>query len=140
MEETDIQIRFVHSWPEDEIVKLYKSGGWWKDSYELSGIPALIAGSYAFVVAIDTKTAITIGMGRVLSDGVSDAYIQDLVVLPEYRGKNIGKKIVSTLINHMTSKGITWIGLIAEPGSDQFYKTLGFTPMEGYIPMLHSKE
>lgn len=140
MGETDVQINLVRSWPENEIVQLYKTGGWWKDSYDPSGIPALIAGSFAFAVAIDTKTSKTIGMGRVLSDGVSDAYIQDLVVLPEYRGKNIGKKIVSVLIDHMTAQGITWIGLIAEPGSDQFYKTLGFKPMERYIPMLHSKE
>lgn len=140
MAETDIQIRLVHSWPQDQIMYLYKAGGWWKDSYDPSGIPALIAGSFAFAVAIDTKTSKTIGMGRALSDGVSDAYIQDLIVLPEYRGKNIGKKIVSALIEHMTAKGITWIGLIAEPGSDQFYKTLGFKPMERYIPMLHSKE
>lgn len=140
MQEHDIQIRLVHSWPQDEIIQLYKAAGWWKDSYDTSGIPTLITGSFAFAVAIDTKTSKTIGMGRVLSDGVSDAYIQDLVVLPEYRGKKIGKKIVSTLIDHITSKGINWIGLIAEPESDQFYKTLGFKPMERYIPMLYSKE
>jgi GNAT superfamily N-acetyltransferase len=140
MEETDIQIRIVHSWPTEEIIQLYKAGGWWKDTYDTSGIPALIAGSFAFAVAIDTKTSKAIGMGRILSDGVSDAYIQDLIVLPEYRGKNIGKNIVSALIDFISSKGIHWIGLIAEPGSDQFYKTLGFKPMDRYIPMLFSKE
>ena len=140
MEKNQIEIRIVTSWPVEEIVTLYKAGGWWKDSYSSRGIPQLIKGSFAFAVAIDTTMQKTIGMGRVLSDGVSDAYIQDLVVLPEYRGKNIGKKIVSVLIDHMTAQGITWIGLIAEPGSDQFYKTLGFKPMERYIPMLHSKE
>jgi aralkylamine N-acetyltransferase len=137
MEKNQIEIRLVTSWPSDEIVQLYKAAGWWKDTYSKEGIPHLIAGSFAFAVALDTNSSKTIGMGRVLSDGVSDAYIQDLIVLPAYRGKHVGKKIVQTLVDHCISMGILWIGLIAEPGSSQFYTTLGFTPMQNHSPMLY---
>jgi GNAT superfamily N-acetyltransferase len=140
MEKDQIEIRFVTSWPVDDIVELYKAGGWWKDTYDTAGIPALIAGSLAFTVAIDEKTGKTVGMGRAISDGVSDAYIQDLVVIASYRGKNIGKKIVQQLIEYCLSKGIVWIGLIAEPGSSRFYTSLGFTTMEQHIPMRYTKE
>jgi len=140
MEKKQIEIRLVTSWPADDIVELYKAGGWWKDTYDIAGIPALIAGSLAFIVAIDEKTGKTVGMGRAISDGVSDAYIQDLVVTASYRGKNIGKKIVHQLIEYCLSKGIIWIGLIAEPGSSQFYTSLGFTTMEQHIPMRYTKE
>jgi ribosomal protein S18 acetylase RimI-like enzyme len=140
MQKTQIEIRHVNSWPEDQIVQLYKEGGWWKDSYDKAGIPALIKGSYAFVVAVDQKTKKSVGMGRVISDGVSDAYIQDVVVLTSYRGQNLGKKIVQTLVDYCVSKGISWIGLIAEPGSSQFYTSLGFKPMEDHIPMLYTLE
>jgi len=139
MEKKQIEIRLVDSWPEDEIVALYKAAGWWKDSYNKAGISQLIVGSYVFAVAVDKKTKKPIGMGRVLSDGVSDAYIQDLVILPSYRGQNIGKKLVQTLVDHCRSKGILWIGLIAEPGSSQFYTTLGFKPMENHTPMLYTR-
>jgi len=140
MEKKKIEIRLVDSWPEDEIVALYKAAGWWKDSYDKAGIPQLIVGSFAFAVAVDKKNEKAIGMGRVLSDGVSDAYIQDVVVLASYRCQNLGKKIVQTLIDFCVSKGIQWIGLIAEPGSSQFYTTLGFTAMDQYIPMLYTME
>ena len=140
MEKKQIEIRLVDSWPEDEIVALYKAAGWWKDSYDKAGIPQLIVGSFVFAVAVDKKTEKAIGMGRVLSDGVSDAYIQDLVILPPYRGENIGKKLVHALVDHCLSKGILWIGLIAEPGSSQFYTNLGFKPMEHYAPMLYTRE
>ncbi len=30
----EIVIKFVDFWPKEEIVELYKAGGWWKDSYE----------------------------------------------------------------------------------------------------------
>lgn len=140
MEKKQIEIRLVDSWPEDEIVALYKAAGWWKDSYNKAGISQLIVGSFVFAVAVDKKTKKPIGMGRVLSDGVSDAYIQDLVILPPYRGQNIGKKLVQTLVDHCRSKGILWIGLIAEPGSSQFYTALGFKQMENHIPMLYERE
>jgi aralkylamine N-acetyltransferase len=140
MEKKLIDIQFVDAWPEDEIIALYKIAGWWKDAYDKAEIPQLIAGSFVFAVVIDKKTEKAIGMGRVLSDGISDAYIQDLMILPSYRGQNIGKKLVRALIDHCFSKGILWIGLIAEPGSDQFYTTLGFKPMEHHVPMLYSRE
>ncbi len=140
MEKEQTEIRLVTSWPADDIVQLYKAGGWWKETYDKTGIPPLIAGSLAFAVAIDQKTGKSVGMGRAISDGVSDAYIQDVVVLHSYRGQSIGKKIIQKLIDCCLSKGIVWIGLIAEPGSSDFYTSLGFTTMEQHIPMLYKTE
>jgi GNAT superfamily N-acetyltransferase len=132
-----IEIRLVDSWPIDDIVDLYTAGGWWKDSYDKAGIPLLIAGSFAFAVAIDRTSGRAVGMGRLLSDGVSDAYIQDVVVLKEYRNQDVGKQLVRTLIDYCISKKILWVGLIAEPGTESFYLPLGFKPMEHYSPMLY---
>lgn len=140
MEKKQIEIQLITTWPADEIVQLYKAGGWWKDTYDTAGIPQLITGSFAFAVAVDPNTGKSVGMGRVISDGVSDAYIQDLVVLPSFRGQNIGKKIAQKLIDFCLSKGIVWIGLIAEPGSSAFYTSLGFKTMDQHIPMRYTME
>ncbi len=140
MKKNDIEIKFVKNWSEIEIIKLYKAGGWWRESYDSSGINSLIAGSFAFAVVIDNKKGQTIGMGRIISDGVSDAYIQDLVILPEYRGKGIGKKLVNYLTEHCLSKKLIWIGLIAEPGQDGFYSSVGFKHMKNYVPMRYKGE
>ena len=136
---SNIEIKIVDSWDQDEIVELYKAGGWWKEEYSSSGIDPLIKGSFAFAVVIDKKNKKTIGMGRILSDGSSDAYIQDLIILPKYRGQGIGKKLLEKLLQYCLSKGILWIGLIAEPGQDDFYKSYGFKKMEKYTPMLYQK-
>ena len=140
MDTKGIEIRFVDSWPEDEIIELYKAGGWWKESYRPSGIKPLIKGSFAFAVVIDTKSQKAIGMGRIISDGVSDAYIQDLVIHSEYRRQGIGKQLVKSLLEKCSSAGLLWIGLIAEPDQDDFYSPLGFKPMLKYIPMKYEKE
>ena len=140
MKGQDIDIKFVDTWPEEEILELYKAGGWWKDSYVASGIKPLIEGSFAFAVVVDSSSGKTIGMGRIISDGVSDAYIQDLVVLPEYRDQGIGKQLVEFLLERCLSEGILWIGLIAEPEQDDFYSSLGFKSMKNYIPMKYQTE
>ena len=78
-------------------------------------------------------------MGRVISDGISDGYIQDVVVFPEYRKKGVGKKIVLTLLDECKKRGLGWIGLIAEPNSEQFYLPLGFRKLEDYVPLIYER-
>jgi len=134
------EVRLIRTWDSGQIVALYRAGGWWKDEYTPEGIPDLIKGSFLFAVAIDTATGSAIGMGRVISDGVSDGYIQDLIVLPEYRRSGIGRKIVLLLIRACREKGINWIGLISQPGCDEFYRDLGFARMEGFIPLLYERD
>jgi GNAT superfamily N-acetyltransferase len=132
----DIAVMVVDSWDQEEIAALYKAGGWWKEEYKPEDLRHLIRGSFAFAVATDTKTGRAIGMGRIIADGVSDGYIQDLVVLPRYRKSGVGKQIVTSLVNRCLQSGITWIGLIAEPDTEKFYLPLGFHPMERHVPLL----
>jgi ribosomal protein S18 acetylase RimI-like enzyme len=132
---SNIEIKFVDDWDENEIVSLYKAGNWWKDNYDSATIKFLIKGSYKFAVVIKKDEGKAIGMGRLISDGVSDAYIQDLVIIEDYRGQGLGKKLVNRLVDHCISKGINWIGLISEPGQDKFYYYCGFSKMKKHIPM-----
>jgi aralkylamine N-acetyltransferase len=121
----------------EALVALYKAGGWWSEEPDArQRIPALITGSFCFMVARLQDGRIA-GMARLLSDGVSDAYIQDVVVLPEWRGRGIGRELVRRLVEHCRSNGIGWIGLIAEPGTRHFYEDLGFKALLDYIPMRH---
>ncbi len=132
----EIVVQLVRSWDNDEIADLYRAGGWWKEEYDPAALGSLIRGSFSFAVAVDTKTGKAVGMGRVISDGVSDGYIQDLVVHPDYRKSGIGRKMVSVLVDQCVRSGVTWIALIAEPDTEIFYQPLGFKPMEGHIPMI----
>jgi aralkylamine N-acetyltransferase len=133
--EDDITIQLVQTWDDMDIANLYRAGGWWKEEYDPKELPRLIRGSFLFAVAVDKKTGHAVGMGRVISDGVSDGYIQDLVVLPENRKTGIGTQIIATLVKKCVERGISWIGLIAEPDTEKFYLPFGFHPMEGYVPL-----
>lgn len=135
----EITYEIVDSAPTDAIVELYKAGGWWReDAAWRDVIPAMIRGSFCLLVARAGSGDI-VGMGRVISDGVSDAYIQDVVVEHAYRGRGIGRQIVRRLTDRCIEAGIDWIGLVAEPGTERFYEPLGFTALVGFRAMLHRK-
>ncbi len=139
MENSNFIIEMVHDWPKEQIVELYKSGGWWEEHYDSDGLDALIKGSFAFAIAVDAATGLAIGRGRAISDGVSDAWLQDIVVLDDYRKRGIGRAIIQKLLDYCISKDLTWVGLVAEPGTKEFYKPLGFATLPGE-PMVYKKE
>jgi len=131
----DVRFKIVRTLPVSTVVGLYKEAGWWKEGRRSRAvIPRMIRGSFCFIVAFSRENEI-VGMGRAISDGASDAYIQDVVVRKTLRGKGIGKEIVSRLSRHCASKGLEWIGLVAEPGTTPFYGSLGFKELKGYVPM-----
>ena len=132
-----IKYEVVTSAPIEAIVDLYKAGGWWHENQESrDAIEPMIRGSFCFMVA-RTEDGQIVGMGRALSDGASDAYIQDVVVLAPYRGQGIGRKLILRVVEHCLRHKIRWIGLLAEPGTHAFYEAIGFSRLEGYAPMLY---
>lgn len=119
------------------LLELYRAEGWWQmddDPRHLETVKNLVQNTFCFVIAKDGDEII--GIGRAISDGFSDAYIQDVTVDKAYRGHGIGKGIIRHLLSFLKEKKIQWIGLISEPGYDKFYKGLGFSEMKGYTPFL----
>ena len=72
-----------------------------------------------------------VGMGRLVGDGAMYWYLQEIIVLPEYQGKGIGKSIVNRLIEHIKSEAVPGtkieIGLTAVKGKEPFYEKFGFS-------------
>ncbi len=119
------------------ILSLYRQAGWWQmdeNPQYLETVRQIITNSFCFAIAIQGNEII--GMGRAISDGVSDAYIQDVTVRQDLRGNGIGKGIINTLLAYLKKHELQWIGLISEPGYERFYQGFGFKVMENYTPFL----
>lgn len=121
----------------EEILEIYKLAGWWDDGDILDSVVKIIHGSFCFYVAKDNGKII--GMARAISDGVSDAYIQDVTVIKEYRRKRVGTQLVNTIKDFLLKSGVSWIGVISEPGAENLYPKLGFKVMEKYTPFVYKK-
>jgi len=136
---TEVEYQVVTAAPVEQIIALYKAGGWWQETpANRSRIEPMIRGSFCFMVARASNGNI-VAMGRVISDGASDAYIQDVVVLPPYRRRGVGRELIRRLTQFCVEHEIDWIGIVAEPGTLAFYESLGYGALEGYQPMLYGK-
>ncbi len=135
MSNDSIQFKIVKSLPTEDVVDLYKEGGWWEEgkaSREI--IPSIIQGSFCFIVAFDGEHPI--GMGRVISDGVSDGYIQDVIVKEKYRRLGIGGELIKRLTKFCVEHQLEWIALVAEPNTSSFYEKHGFQLMKDHHLMI----
>ncbi|MFB0545103.1 MAG: GNAT family N-acetyltransferase [Asgard group archaeon] len=80
-----------------------------------------------FSVCVIFKNEV-IGCGRVIGDGGIYFYIQDIIVLPEFQGKGIGKRIMNAVMNYLKEHALPYafIGLMAAKGVSKFYEKYGF--------------
>ena len=133
--DTDRQDRFRYSITKDlpraDVLALYRAAGWFGPSDPAPELDTMISNSFAVSAAFGPAGRL-VGMARALSDGVSDAYILDVVVAPEYRSRGIGRMIVSRLAEHLASFGIDWIVCIGVPGTEAFYRAAGAAQMDGH--------
>lgn len=116
------------------IITIYRAHGWWKPSDRPALLGRLIRGSHCFAVA--ESGGRVIGMGRAISDGVSDAYIQDMAVLEGERQAGVGGAILKALLRRLRRDGVRWVGLIAQDNSEYFYRQAGFKTLKKAHPML----
>ena len=68
----------------NELLALYRSAGWLGENDSGGFLPEAVDNSAVFAAAFDDENGRLIGMARALADKASDAYIQDVAVLPEY--------------------------------------------------------
>ncbi len=73
----------------------------------------------------------SIGLVRVVGDGGYICMLVDVIVLPEYQGKGIGRKLMEAAMNYIYSslkEGQTvYVNLMSVHGKEPFYEKFGFT-------------
>lgn len=109
--------------PED-ISSLREAVGWNKMEKEFRN-PLLT--SYCHIAAYEGTELI--GYIDSISNGVTDAYIQDLMVHPKYQGKGIGTELMNQMIAYMKEKHIYMVSVIFEEELKTFYERFGFYTM-----------
>ena len=106
------------------LADLRESVGWHRMEREY-GNPS-ISSYYHIAVYEDEKL---IGYIDSVSNGVTDAYIQDLMVCPDHQGKGIGTELMNKMIRYLKEKHICMISVIYEEGLEPFYERFGFYHM-----------
>ncbi|HEX2952802.1 MAG TPA: GNAT family N-acetyltransferase [Bacillota bacterium] len=69
-----------------------------------------------------------VGIARVVGDGFTCFYIQDVIVKPEFQKMGIGKSLMGKVMQYITKNATTGaiVGLMAAKGKESFYEKFGF--------------
>ena len=121
-----MEITYINSISVEDFNNLRVAVGW----TEITAKKAKIGiDNSAFIVTAKCEEK-SVGMARVVSDGGYIAIIVDVIVLPEYQGKGIGKAMMNMVmqyINNSISSGEgIYNNLMASKGIELFYKRFGF--------------
>ena len=109
----------------DQFLDLFLTTGW-NDNYKLTKeelFEALEKSWYSVSCFSEDKL---IGFGRIICDGIVHALILDVIILLEYQGKGIGKKIMDKLLEKCKKHNIRDIQLFSAKDKAGFYEKLGF--------------
>ena len=72
----------------------------------------------------------SVGIVRVLTDMLTDAYITDVIVSPDFQGKGLGKELLNRVIADLKENSVNDVklacSLYANPGKETFYEKFGF--------------
>ena len=94
--------------------------------YDKEDIAQALKNTLYSTVVYDDEMPVAIG--RVVRDGRIVFFLKDIVVHPDYRGKQVGKLVVNNLLDYIEKAGCegAYIGLMAMPGTEAFYEKFGF--------------
>ena len=95
LDDNSVQCQFLLEPTEDQIrqiVELYRAQGWWLACDEAEKkVDSPVLSRVAIVLSLPRTAEGIVGMGRAISDGISDAYIQDLTVRHDCRNRGIAE-------------------------------------------------
>lgn len=83
--------------------------------------------SYFHIAAYDGEKLV--GYIDSVSNRTTDAYIQDLMVYPDYQGKGIGTELMNRMIKALKEQRIYMISVVFEERLQPFYSRFGFSSM-----------
>jgi ribosomal protein S18 acetylase RimI-like enzyme len=104
-----------------EIEELRSAVGW-----DNTTGPFSVVKERLFTYFTARKDGRLVGFLDVLSDGIADAYIQDLAVRPDCQKQGIATELMKRAIRFLQSKNIKCIQVTFLPSHEEFFKKFGF--------------
>ena len=98
---------------------------YWSLNIPLSRVEEAVAHSLNFGLYVKEQQ---IGFARVISDFSSVAYLGDVYVLPDYRGRGLSKWLMQTIMEYPELQGLRrWI--LSTADAHGLYKQFGWKPV-----------
>ena len=119
-----MEIRAYTEYNEAEILGLYASVGWTAYTDDPAALRNGFAKSLLTLAAYEE--AALAGLIRVVGDGHTIVFVQDILVRPQFQRRGIGSALLQAVLNRYA--GVRQIELLTDdtPETVAFYRSMGF--------------
>ena len=107
------------------VIHAFLRTSYWAENIPLSVVDKAIDNSLCFGLLDEDRQ---IGFARVITDSATFAYLADVFVLPEHRGRGLGTWLVECTVSHPELQGLRR-RLLGTRDAHGLYEKFGFTPL-----------
>jgi N-acetylglutamate synthase-like GNAT family acetyltransferase len=126
-----------------EAIHRFLTQSYWSPGVPRTIVERSIANSLCFGVLLEGQQ---IAFARVVTDRATFAYLADVFVLPEHRGKGLSLRLMEQIVQHPDLQGLRRV-LLATRDAHSLYEKFGFKPlaapelmMEVHNPDVYNRE
>ena len=114
----------------ENVLHLYQAVGWTNYTHQPQILEKALSHSLAIYLALDGEAIV--GLVRLVGDGFSSVFVQDLIVLPSQQRQGIGSALMKEALGDF--KEVYQIQLATEQTEKNlgFYRFLGFETLSTY--------
>ncbi len=117
---------------QEELVELYDSVGWSAYTCDPTLLAAAVNASLAVVTAhLDDKL---IGLARLVGDGLTIVYLQDILVSPDHQRRGVGSELFQRIFAPYSNVRQKVLITDDEPAQRAFYEAMDFTEIGDLEP------
>ena len=114
----------------EDVLHLYQAVGWTNYTHQPEMLEQALSHSLVIYVALDGDAVV--GLIRLVGDGFSSVFVQDLIVLPSCQRQGIGSSLMKEALEDY--KDAYQVQLVTEQTEKNvgFYRSLGFEDLSTY--------
>ena len=114
----------------EDVLHLYQAVGWTNYTNQPEMLEQALSHSLVIYLALDGDAVV--GLIRLVGDGFSSIFVQDLLVLPSYQRQGIGSSLMKEALENY--KDAYQVQLVTEQTEKNvgFYRSLGFEALSTY--------
>jgi len=108
-----------------DYVHQFLTQSYWSPGTSMQIVKKAMEGSLCFGVYDNNKQ---VGYARVITDTATFAYLADVFIDENYRGRGLGKWLVNVILKHPDLQGLRRI-ILTTKDAHKVYEQCGFTPV-----------
>ncbi len=124
-----MEIKEYKLFNKDEILRLYSSVGWTAYTKDPSALEQGYKNSLLVLAAYENNELL--GVIRVVGDGFTIVFVQDILVFPDKQRRGVGTALLKAVLDRFSQVRQIELTTDNTPKTLAFYKSLGFSEFSG---------